>query len=110
MFTALGSSSLIPAIHYIIINGWYKVFTVGAFFWFILTGALYIIGAYLYAARIPEKWFPGKFDIWFQSHQIFHVFVVAAAFVHYHGISILASYRLNIGDCLAAHTEADFSF
>ncbi len=24
----------------------------------------------------------------FQSHQIFHVFVVAAAFVHYHGISV----------------------
>lgn len=110
MFTALGSSSLIPAIHYIIINGLYKVFSVGAFFWFILTGALYATGAYIYASRIPEKWFPGKFNIWFQSHQLFHVFVVAAAFVHYHGVHILATYRLNIGDCLAAHTEADFSF
>jgi hypothetical protein len=45
----------------------------------------------------------------FQSHQIFHVFVVAGAYVHYHGISKLASYRLTLGDCLAAHTETEFS-
>ena len=33
----------------------------------------------------------------FQSHQIFHVFVVAAAFVHLHGISQIANYRLSFG-------------
>lgn len=36
----------------------------------------------------------------FQSHQIFHVFVLAGAFVHYHGISEIANYRLTLGDCL----------
>lgn len=36
---------------------------------------------------------PGKCDIWFQSHQIFHVLVLVAAFVHYHGISEMAMYR-----------------
>ena len=40
------------------------------------------------------------FHLQFQSHQIFHVFVVAAAFVHYHGISEIANYRLTFGDCL----------
>ena len=40
------------------------------------------------------------FILQFQSHQIFHVFVVAAAFVHYHGISEIANYRLTFGDCL----------
>ncbi|GFH23238.1 uncharacterized protein HaLaN_20824 [Haematococcus lacustris] len=29
-------------------------------------------GAGIYAARIPERWFPGKFDILLHSHQIFH--------------------------------------
>ena len=38
-------------------------------------GALYITGAGLYAARIPERFLPGKCDIWFQSHQIFHLLV-----------------------------------
>jgi predicted membrane channel-forming protein YqfA (hemolysin III family) len=46
----------------------------------------------------------------FQSHSIFHCFVVAGAYVHYLGITKLASYRLTIGDCLTAHTNTDFSF
>lgn len=110
MFIALGLSGLVPAIHYVITFGSYKAFNVGGLGWLILMATFYITGACLYAARIPERLFPGKFDIWFQSHQIFHVFVVAAAYVHYHGITKLASYRLTIGDCLSAHTEADFSF
>ncbi|RNA22337.1 adiponectin receptor [Brachionus plicatilis] len=110
MFIALGLSGLIPALHYILVFGSYKAFNVGALGWLILMAILYITGACLYAARIPERLFPGKFDIWFQSHQIFHVFVVMAAYVHFHGITKLASYRLTIGDCLTAHTEADFSF
>jgi adiponectin receptor len=110
MFIALGLSGLVPAIHYVITFGSYKAFNVGGLGWLVLMATFYITGACLYAARIPERLFPGKFDIWFQSHQIFHVFVVAAAYVHYHGITKLASYRLTIGDCLSAHTEADFSF
>lgn len=110
MFIALGLSGVVPAIHYSILFGGYKAFNVGALGWLILMAVLYIVGACLYAARIPEKLFPGRFDIWFQSHQIFHVFVVLAAYVHYHGITKLASYRLTLGDCLTAHIEADFSF
>ena len=37
-------------------------------------------------ARIPEKWYPGRFDVVGSSHQIFHVFVVAAALVHWTGL------------------------
>jgi len=110
VFIALGSSGLIPAVHYIMTVGSHKAFNVGALGWLILMALLYVVGAILYAARLPERLFPGKFDIWFQSHQIFHVFVVAAAFVHYHAIQKIASYRLTIGDCLSAHIEADFSF
>jgi len=91
-------------------------------------GCLYILGALFYALRVPERFFPGKFDIWvsfcdklillvytrksiiyygyyiifviqFQSHQIFHVLVIAAAFVHYHGITEMAMHRMTIGDC-----------
>lgn len=64
MFIALGLSGIIPAIHYSIIFGGYKAFNVGALGWLILMAILYIVGASLYAARIPERLFPGKFDIW----------------------------------------------
>ena len=30
----------------------------------------------LYAARVPERWKPGAFDVAFHSHQLFHVCVV----------------------------------
>lgn len=28
------------------------------------SGLLYILGAVFYALRVPERWFPGKFDLW----------------------------------------------
>lgn len=30
----------------------------------IYLGLLYILGAVFYALRVPERWFPGKFDLW----------------------------------------------
>jgi len=100
MFIGLGLSGVIPAVHYIVTDGFYDAINVAALGWLLLMAFLYIAGAVIYAVRIPERIWPGKFDIWFQSHQIFHVFVIAAAFVHYHGISEIANYRLTFGDCL----------
>jgi hypothetical protein len=63
----------------------------------VMMGVLYLTGALLYAARIPERWMRGKCDIWFQSHQLFHLLVVAAAFIHYNGISEMALHRITLG-------------
>ncbi|KYM80866.1 hypothetical protein ALC53_08679 [Atta colombica] len=90
---------VIPAVHYAVAEGWFKAISQASLGWLILMGCLYILGALFYALRVPERFFPGKFDIWFQSHQIFHVLVIAAAFVHYHGITEMAMHRMTIGDC-----------
>ena len=42
-----------------------------------------LAGGVIGAMRIPEKWFPGRFDFWFNSHHIMHVLVVVAV-VHMH--------------------------
>ncbi|KAG7332557.1 hypothetical protein KOW79_004391 [Hemibagrus wyckioides] len=97
VFLGLGLSGIIPTMHFTIAEGFVKATTVGQMGWFILMGAMYITGAGLYAARIPERYFPGKCDIWFQSHQIFHVLVVAAAFIHFYGISNLQEFRYGLG-------------
>lgn len=104
VFIAFGLSGAVPAIHYAVMEGWVNAVSYASLGWLILMGALYILGALLYAGRIPERYFPGKCDIWFQSHQIFHVLVIAAAFVHYQGISEMAVYRLTNNQCPA--TEA----
>ncbi|KAK3765196.1 hypothetical protein RRG08_051821 [Elysia crispata] len=105
VFVALGLSGVVPAMHYVITDGFWHAINFAALGWLVLMALLYIVGAVIYAARIPERIFPGKFDIWFQSHQIFHVFVLAGAFVHYHGISEIANYRLTLGDCIAKEFE-----
>lgn len=99
LFIALGLTGVIPAIHFVTGDGLYHAFYDCGLGWLLLMAALYITGALLYACRIPEKYYPGMFDIWFQSHQIFHIFVVAAALVHYRGIQIIAHYRLADPHC-----------
>jgi len=100
LFITFGVFGFIPTCHYILRFGFEHAFTAGATQYLILVAALYVIGAGLYAARIPERLAPGLFDIWFQSHQLFHVFVVAAACVHYYGICILSQNQASyFGDC-----------
>lgn len=50
-----------------------------------LGGAVYILGAFVYSSRIPECFFPGKFDFFGHSHNLWHFFVLTAAVIHYYG-------------------------
>ncbi|VFR00010.1 unnamed protein product [Cuscuta campestris] len=59
----------------------------------VLMGALYGIGALVYALRVPERWMPGKFDIAGHSHQLFHVLVVAGAYTHYRAGLVYLGWR-----------------
>lgn len=148
VFMSFGLSGIIPAIHYGLMEGWFSKISQASLGWLVLMGEeigswilsdwfwlwflwilglLYILGALFYAMRVPERWFPGKFDIWvsfmvfcpdccsyhaipsqFQSHQIFHVLVIAAAFVHYHGITEMAMYRVTVGECTVPHPAIAF--
>lgn len=45
-------------------EGWFSQISQATLGWLILMGFLYIIGAIFYALRVPERWFPGKFDLW----------------------------------------------
>ncbi|XP_055384897.1 adiponectin receptor protein-like isoform X2 [Condylostylus longicornis] len=101
VFMSFGLSGIIPAVHYVLMEGYISKISQSSLGWLCLMGLLYILGALFYALRVPERWFPGKCDLWFQSHQIFHVLVIAAAFVHYHGITEMAMYRITVGECSA---------
>ncbi|CAG2103473.1 unnamed protein product [Medioppia subpectinata] len=92
VFLVFGLSNVVPGIHWAIVL---ESHLIGSFLLFILQGMLYVIGAALYAIRIPERFFPGKCDYWFQSHQIFHILVVTAAIVHLNGINGMAALRLS---------------
>lgn len=97
VFVGLGLSGVVPTLHFMITEGFLRATTMGQMGWLFLMAVLYITGACLYAARIPERFFPGKCDIWFHSHQLFHILVVAGAFVHFHGVSNLQEFRYTAG-------------
>lgn len=44
---------------------------------------VYLLGAIVYALRIPEKWFPGLFDYCGGSHNIWHIAVLGGILFHY---------------------------
>jgi adiponectin receptor len=58
----------------------------------------YGLGTIIYVTRIPESLYPGQFDYWFSSHQLWHIFVLAASVVHF--FTCIGIYqRFSPGDC-----------
>jgi len=90
MFVAIGISVATPVFHFSIAHGTIPVFAQYA----ALGGAFYIIGATFYGSKFPECKFPGKCDIWCQSHSIFHIWVVLGALTHYRALHILYEWRI----------------
>jgi adiponectin receptor len=87
VFIALGLCAVIPVTHWFILHDLQTIFIMGLH-WLVISGCFYIVGALLYANRIPERFSPGSFDYFFASHQVFHFFVVFAALAHYKSILV----------------------
>ncbi|KAK3389517.1 hemolysin-III related-domain-containing protein [Podospora didyma] len=96
MFVGLGVSGVVPILHELTVDGYQHLNERMGLNWVVLQGALYIFGAFLYAARWPERQSPGAFDIVGSSHQIFHVCVVLAAASHLYGMSKAFDYRHSV--------------
>lgn len=88
MFAAMGLSAVVPVLHGVLLYGTHTMRASMGLDWLLLQAALYLLGAGLYAARLPEKLAPGRFDIWGSSHQLFHVLVVLAALAHLRGLVV----------------------
>lgn len=86
IYTALGLSMVLPVVH-----GWKKYgFTtlndrmdVSSFF---QMGGFVFLGGIVYVTRVPERWYPGTFDLLGQSHNWLHVLVVVAALLRLNGL------------------------
>lgn len=95
MFIVFGLSGVVPVLVAVNIYGGDVAWERAHAKYLVLEGVFYILGAVLYALRIPERFThkehdgqplldkPGPFDLVGHSHQIFHVFVVIAAWCHW---------------------------
>ncbi|KAF3937961.1 hypothetical protein ABW19_dt0203388 [Dactylella cylindrospora] len=88
MFVAMGLSAVFPIFHGLYLYGLEEVDRNCGLRWLVAEGVAYIFGAGLYAARIPERWRPGTFDIVGASHQIFHILVLVGAGCHLKGMVV----------------------
>eukprot|EP00184_Porphyridium_aerugineum_P006582 CAMPEP_0184699832 /NCGR_PEP_ID=MMETSP0313-20130426/5941_1 /TAXON_ID=2792 /ORGANISM="Porphyridium aerugineum, Strain SAG 1380-2" /LENGTH=456 /DNA_ID=CAMNT_0027158961 /DNA_START=364 /DNA_END=1734 /DNA_ORIENTATION=+ len=43
--------------------------------------AIYALGFIIFGLRLPERWIPGKVNLWGHSHQLWHICVTAASSV-----------------------------
>lgn len=83
VFIGLGLSGVIPALHYVITDGFHDAIYNAALGWLALMAILYIVGAVIYAVRIPERIWPGRFDIWVRNLVLILVtLVVFDSFLH----------------------------
>ena len=101
MYGGLGISSGIPMLHAFIqslfsdsTNDFLPVN--GVYLGLIAMGATYLIGMYIYVDRFPEKYYPRVFDIWLNSHVIWHVFVFVATLIEMYTLFYLYSTRKDV--------------
>ncbi|KAK1833475.1 adiponectin receptor protein 1 [Podospora conica] len=90
MYAFLGASLFIPIGHGLSEWGWDELDSrmgLGSFFGL---AVINFSGSALYASRIPERWFPGQFDILGQSHNWMHVLVLTGALVRLNGLVLVA--------------------
>lgn len=84
LFVVLGVASAYPIVQFCAFRN-YQTMPEFPLAHFALGGGIYIFGAFVYSCRFPESLYPGKFDFFGHSHNLWHFFVLTAAIVHYYG-------------------------
>ncbi|XWX00545.1 hypothetical protein V2A60_008565 [Cordyceps javanica] len=85
-YAGFGLSSVIFVIHGLWIYGWEVQRSRMSLVWMGWMATANLVGAAIYAARIPERWAPYIFDNFGASHQLLHVAVMIAAWIHFRGL------------------------
>ncbi|KAJ5669169.1 mPR-like GPCR protein [Penicillium macrosclerotiorum] len=85
-FVTTGLSGFAPLIHGIKMFGVSQMMKQSGMPYYLVEGVFLLMGALIYATKFPESRYPGIFDIYGSSHQIFHILVVFAAVTQLIGI------------------------
>lgn len=80
-YVTLAATGFVPVLQLTMERGWEET----AYFYAPVTKSIlvYLGGALLYAAKLPERWWPGCFDYIGGSHNIWHMAVLGGILYHY---------------------------
>ena len=102
LFSALGLCGSMPLLNAVWYH-WEKEGVWDALHTELIMGACYLSGVACYMSKWPEVWFPGKFDLFGSSHQLFHLGVFFGAFFHLKAAYQIFEWRYspeaNMGEC-----------
>ncbi|KAG0080779.1 hypothetical protein BGZ93_011125 [Podila epicladia] len=100
IFLGMACSGVVPLTYVAYMKGFIN--TWNFIFPFFKSGLAYLTGLLFYGHRFPEKQFPGLFDRWGHSHQVWHVAVVAGIYYHYMAMVHFYNSRYTFG-CQAVY-------
>ncbi|OQO08998.1 hypothetical protein B0A48_05888 [Cryoendolithus antarcticus] len=80
-YVTLATTGLLPIVQLTIERGYDEM--ARAYSPIVQSLLVYLSGAILYAAKVPERWLPGKFDYAGGSHNIWHLAVLGGILFHY---------------------------
>lgn len=86
LYSFLGASLFAPVVHGMIKFGPKDLAEMMDLKSFLGLAIINFSGAAIYAARVPERWFPGTFDLIGQSHNLMHVLVFLGAIIRLNGL------------------------
>lgn len=118
-FVCTGLSGIAPLAHGLEMFGFTKMVHQAGLPYFLTAGSLFLVSCVIYGVsrptpsrqlefiridaqrktRFPEQFWPGVFDIFGSSHQIFHSVVVIATAVHLAGVMSALDYNLRNRQC-----------
>ncbi|CAJ2500988.1 Uu.00g038410.m01.CDS01 [Anthostomella pinea] len=82
-FVGLGATGFLPVFQILLTRGpaWAFEFYTGSNL--VKSLSVYVIGAFIYASKIPERWCPGVFDYCGNAHNVWHLAVLGGILYHY---------------------------
>ncbi|KAL8339745.1 hypothetical protein RB601_006047 [Gaeumannomyces tritici] len=86
MYALLGASLFTPVAQGLRRFGWQGLDEMAGLDSFFGLAAVNFSGSAVYAMRVPERWFPGRFDLLGQSHNWMHLLVVTGALIRLNGL------------------------
>lgn len=99
IYGAIGSSAAFPTIHMFLstpINHVTLPVYVGIVFIFLNS----LLATVIYASHFPERFAPGRFDLWLSSHQIWHSLIFLGGVVQiFNGIAVYQNWSIMQGKC-----------
>ena len=97
MYAGLGLSAVVFVVHGILLHGWTVQNRRMSLDWMGMMALFNLTGAVTYAARVPEKMQPLRYDICGSSHQVLHIAVILAGLAHMFGLFRAFDYCHTIG-------------